>query len=124
MQTYNIQDLKPGMPVVFVDQNLNDHPVCWVDTPHETNADALAGKTALIVAVEPDKTGKQVALCFKEKIPGGHSCDGRVPHGYGAYALAEHLYSPETFAEHQAAHKAVHEEQVKIDEMLKGFVTP
>ena len=123
-QTYSIKDLKPGMTVVFVDHTLNEHPIAMVSVPLETNAAALAGKLAKVIAVDPHNPGKQVAVCFKEKIEFGHSCDGRVPHGYGAYVLPEHLYSEDAHAKHTANHKAAAADQAAIDEMLKGFVTP
>ena len=121
-QTLALADLTPGMVVVFVDHTLNTHPACWVDAPHETNGAALAGKTAMVVAVEPGKPGKIVALCFKDAIPFGHSCDGRVPDKHGAYALPEHLYLPDTHAQHKAAHANVRTQQTAIDALLKGFL--
>lgn len=124
MNTLSLSDLKPGMQVTFVDHALNDHPTCWVDTPHESNAAALSGKTALVVAVNPDQPGKVVALCFKDKVSGGHSCDGRVPHGHGAYALPEHVYSADAHVAHRAAHDKTHAEQAAIDALLKGFLSP
>lgn len=121
-QTLSIDDVKPGMVVVFVDHNLNTHPACWVEAPHETNGAALAGKTAMVVAVEPQKPGKVVALCFKDEIPFGHSCDGRVPDKHGAYALPGHLYTPETYAKHKLSAGNVATQQVAIDTMLKSFL--
>lgn len=123
MNTCTLQDLKPGMSVVFVDQSLNTHPICWVDAPYVDNA-ALLGKVAMVVAVEPTKPGKIVALCLKEKIPLGHSCDGRVPEGHGTYALPEHLYTVAAWEEHQKAAVAALEEQNAINDLLKGFVSP
>lgn len=124
MTPYSIEDLKPGMTVVFIDQSLNTHPTCWVASPMESNEEAMGGKTAMIVAIEPNKPGKVIALCFKDVIGGGHSCDERVPHGHGAYALPEHLYSKASWEAHKAADKTAAVEQTAISEMLKGFLTP
>lgn len=124
MNTLQMNEIKPGMVVVFVNHSLNDHPQCWVDVPHETNASAVSGKTAMVVAVDPNAPGKQVAVCFKDAIANGHSCDGRVPHGHGAYVLAEHLYTPEAHLAHTASHDQVHVAQKAINDLLKGFVTP
>jgi hypothetical protein len=124
-QTLDFDTLKPGQTVFFVDHTLNTHPACHVEAPHETNASALAGKLCMVIAVEPEKAsvGKAVAVCFKEPINYGHSCDGRVPHGHGAYVRPGHLYTPEAYAAHQVASVHVALEQKRIDEMLKGFVT-
>jgi hypothetical protein len=124
MNTLSLQDLKPGMVVVFVDQTLNDHPACWVSSPFESEAEALSGKAAMVVAIDPDKPGKTVALCFKEKLAVGHSCDGRVPQGHGFYALPEHLYAPDAHEAHQHAHDVTAVQQTQIDALLKGFVAP
>lgn len=113
--------LKPGMTVAFIDSRLNVHPTCWVDAVAESNADLL-GRVAMVVAVDPTAPGKVIALCLKEAIPTGHSCDGRVPAGHGAYALPEHLYTLEALAAHRSAAERALAQQAVIDDMLKGFV--
>lgn len=122
MNTYHISQLKAGMQVVFVDTALNTHPTCYVDAPYETNIKSLAGLTALVICVEPANPGKVVGLCFRQKIAGGHSCDGRVPDGHGAYALPEQLYAPDTHVAHVQASKDAAAEQIKIDELLASFM--
>lgn len=124
MNTLSIQDIKPGMTVMIVDQMLNDHPACWVETPLESAAAELSGKAAMVVAVDLAKPGKTVALCFKEKVACGHTCDGRVPAGHGWYVLPEHVYTLEEHTAHQRTHDGVVEQQAQIDAMLKGFVSP
>lgn len=103
MRTYTLDELRPGLKVVFVDVHLND-PASFVDTPAESNADFLSGRLAMVVDVNPDRVGKVVALAFKDPVFGGHSCDGLVPDGHGFWALPEHLYSESDWEEHELAY--------------------
>lgn len=116
-----IDKIKPGMTVAFIDARLNVHPTSWVDAPAESNTDLL-GRPAMVIAVDAAAPGKVIALCLKEAIPTGHTCDGRVPAGHGAYALPEHLYTLEDLETHRAASEQALAKQAVIDDLLKGFL--
>lgn len=115
------ESLKLGMDVVFVDDEFNVHPTCHVGAPHESNQD-LIGKLGRVVAIDPSAPGKTVALCMKDKVSFGHSCDGRVPQGHGAYAMPDHLYTVDAWKRHEELAVAALDKQKAIDALLVDFV--
>lgn len=120
MKTYALEDLKPGMRVVFVDDRLNAGHDSYVEMLPETSGPALRGRVAIVVLVQ-DVPGKKIGLCFKENV-GGHTCDGRVPEGHGMWALPQNLYSEDAWEEHKAMAAEDVIAQKKIDDLLAGFV--
>lgn len=121
MRTYTLEELRPGMKVIFVDTHLND-PASYVDAPPESNDEFLAGRLAMVIDVDPKRVGKVVALAFKDPVFGGHTCDGLIPDGHGWWALPEHLYSEAAWEEHEEAHaKALHVKH-RVSDLLKGFI--
>ena len=115
------QDLKRGMIVYMVDERLNCGSVGDRFGAPESGGHLLAGKELMVVIVQ-DEPGKQVGLAAKQPFPGGHSCDGLVPHGHGWWALPEQLYTPEEYAMHIAATAAWAKEQEAAAELLADFL--
>ncbi len=104
----NIEDLKPGMKVVVIDERLNCGSSGDQFGAPETGFGPIAGCEGIVVAVQPDVPGKLVAVCFKKKLPGnqGHVCDGLVPdslRGHGYWLRPEHLYSVDEHKAHVQA---------------------
>ncbi len=120
-RTLMLSEIKAGDVVVFVDQSLNVHPRCTVDSHAESN-NALAGKTGVVIGVDANAPGKVVAVCLKDKVAFGHSCDGRVPNGQGAYAMPDHLYTVNAWSQHRELATAAVDEQKKIDAMVSTFM--
>lgn len=118
----DITELKPGMRVVFIDERLNcGGPGDRFGAP-ESDADALAGKEMLIVGVFPNgQPGKTVAVAFKKPVPGGHSCDGLVPHGHGRWVLPEQLYTHEQYIAHAKASAKWVEAQAVTSKMVQDY---
>jgi hypothetical protein len=119
-RTLHFDELKIGMRVAFVDDTLNKFPRSHVPVPHESN-EAIAGRVLLVVGLDAVTPGKTVGVYCKEPIPGGHSCDGRVPDGHGLYLLPDHLYTIAALTEHQrmAEHAVV--EHRAIASMIEEF---
>ena len=119
----DINNLKPGMRVRFVDERLNRGCPHDVFGAPESLADHLLGKAMMVVAVRPeDQTGKRVAVVLKQAIAGGHSCDGLVPHGHGVWVLPEHLYTEEEYKIHVAAMADWAEQQNVTLSMANEFI--
>lgn len=112
-------DLRPGVEVVFVDAKLNVHQTVHVDADHESNE--LGGAVGKVIAVEPNRPGKMVALCMKKPYRFGHSCDGRVPHGHGAYAMPGHLYTLEDWKLHGELAEGAAAKQKEVDALIAGY---
>lgn len=118
-----IEDLKPGMRVVFIDERLNcGSPGDRFGAP-ETDATILAGRELLVVAVQLDnQDGKKVAVACKSKIVGGHTCDGLVPDGHGRWVLPEQLYTPAEYIAHAKACSDWAKAQKTAQAMVNDFL--
>ncbi len=121
MKVMSRSEISPGMLVMVVDQGLNRHISSFVHGAYESMGEAIGGKLAKVVIVQ-DMPGKQIGLCFKDKVKCGHTCDGRVPIGHGFWALPEQLYTPERWAEHVKTHDLAQAEQVTVSDLLREFI--
>ncbi len=125
----NIEQLKPGMRVYFIDERLNlgSHADQW-GAPESGEA-MLLDRELMVVAVRPDNTdGKKVAVCSREPLMDssgkvrGHTCDGMVPHGHGWWLLPDHLYTTEERAEHIEASEGRKAEIDQASSLVKEFL--
>lgn len=118
-----IEDLKPGMRVVFIDERLNcGGPGDRFGAP-ETDAGSLAGRELLVVAVQPgNQEGKVVAVATKKSMVGGHTCDGLIPDGHGRWVLPEQLYTTEEYMAHAKACSDWAKKQKAAKAMVESFL--
>lgn len=116
----SLEQIKVGQELVLIDGQLNLHPAAYVAAPYESN-DKIGGMRVLVVAVDPVRPGKAVAVYSKAKLPGGHSCDGRVPHGHGLYIVPEQLYTPEAHAAHTKLSDHMIAETAAIVDLIKAY---
>jgi hypothetical protein len=109
MKPLTLKEISVGMPVVFIDRNLN-RDEAHVDSDRASLP--LDGQEGVVVAVATDAPGKMVTVALKASHPKAHTCDGFVtittdvdgtPQHHGVWARPEHLYTPERHAEHKAA---------------------
>lgn len=120
MKTLTLEELVSGMKIRFVDLSFNEHRTSFVSTPISYYSARLSGKSLLVIAVDANAVGKQLAVYSKDPI-NGHSCDGRVPDGHGLYVLPEQLYTEESYLEHKQAFEKANTSQSEIDKMVEGF---
>ena len=115
-------EIKPGARAVFVDDALNcggpfDRVAC------DSNKAALAGRECVVVIVQ-DVPGKRVGVYFREAVAHGHTLDGRVAAGHGAWVVADDLYAPEDHAEHKVASESWAAERSAADALVAAFEAP
>lgn len=115
-------EIKVGDRVVIIDARLNsgapsDVPVA-INNPR-----APFGKEGIVVALQdPEKhPGKLVALCMREPVSFGHTCDGLVPSGRGVWSRPEHLYRPEDHIVHAEASHAWIDQQERARAIYEAY---